>query len=208
MVVNGWRRYFEFSSDEKNRNNGLCKLCHRNYKDKHGIFSNFFKHIKRAHPNEYAHTLSVEDERSSEAQHANEDSSRSAELTNLKDRKNRVIFSIAKNLIVRCNLPFSLIESAGFRDFAKDCILKYEAVSAKKLKGDIIPSFTNKVLKTIHETLNNVKHVTLTIDGWSDRRCRSFLGITCHFIDEKMMPQSYLIGFVRLKSLHTAENIQ
>ena len=100
------------------------------------------------------------------------------------------------------------MESVGFRDFAKGCIFKYEPVSVKKLKRDIIPSFMNNVLKTIHETLNSIKHSTLTIDEWSDRRCQSFLGITCHFIDDKMMPQSYLIGFVRMKSPHTAENIQ
>ena len=41
--------YFEFSLADKNRTNGLCKLCHRNYKDLRGIHSNFLKHLKRKH---------------------------------------------------------------------------------------------------------------------------------------------------------------
>ena len=207
MTGGGWR-YFEFSLTEKSQNNGLCKLCNRIYKDKCGIFSNFLKRLKRAHPDEYARTFNIHDEFSSEGKRDTEDSSTSLELTNSKYRHNRITFSIAKNLIIRCNLPFSLVESAGFRDFAKDCILKYEPVSAKKLKLDIIPSFTNNVLKVTYETLNNIKHLTLTIDRWVDRRFRSFLGITCHFIDDKMMPQSCLIGFVRLKSSYTGDNIE
>lgn len=78
----------------------------------------------------------------------------------------------------------------------------------KKIKRDIIPSFTNDVSKTIQDSLKTIDHLSLTIDGWSDRRCRSFLGITCHFIDEKMMSHAYLLDFVRLKSPHTGENIK
>ncbi|CAF1329477.1 unnamed protein product [Rotaria magnacalcarata] len=140
MVGESWREYFEFSSAEKNRTNGLCKLCNRNYKDQNGIFSNFLKHLKRVHPNEYCRIFNLEEEFISEGKHANDDDSTATASTT--------------------------------------------------------------------ETLNKVNHVTLTIDGWSDRRCRSFLGITCHFIDDKMIPQAYLIDFVRLKSPHTGENIQ
>ncbi|CAM4895123.1 unnamed protein product [Rotaria socialis] len=208
MVGESWREYFEFSSAEKNRTNGLCKLCNRNYKDQNGIFSNFLKHLKRVHPNEYCRIFNLEDEFISGGKHANDDDSTATASTTVKSRRNRVALSMAKNLIVRCNLPFKIVESAGFRDFMKECGFKFEPISAKKLKRDIIPSFANNVLKKIQETLNKVNHVTLTIDGWSDRRCRSFLGITCHFIDDKMIPQAYLIDFVRLKSPHTGENIQ
>ena len=45
------------------------------------------------------------------------------------------------------------------------------------------------------------------MDGQTDRRCRSFIGVTCHFINPKCEPQTYLIDFVRIKSLHTAEKI-
>ncbi|CAF4784428.1 unnamed protein product [Rotaria sp. Silwood1] len=65
-----------------------------------------------------------------------------------------------------------------------------------------------RIHKIICDTLEKVNDLTLTIDAWSHRRGRSFLGITCHFIDNKMVLQAFLIDFVRLKSPHTSDNIQ
>ena len=104
--------------------------------------------------------------------------------------------SITKNLIIKCGSPLNFVEHASFRAFLKECNLKFEAVSSKKLKHAVIPSLKNNVLKTIHEVLNSTNDLRLTIDDWSDGRCRSHLGITCHFIDNRMMPQAYLIDFL------------
>jgi hypothetical protein len=208
MARENWRRYFDFSPFDKNRTNGLCRLCNRNYKDQNGIFSNFLKHLKRIHPFEYDQIFSRQYECLTEENNVFGDDRAAADLTNTKYKQSRILFSLTKNLIIRCNLPLNLVENPAFRDFMKECNFKFEPVSTKKLKHDIIPSLMNTVLKTIHETLNSIHHVTLTIDVWSDRRCRSFLGITCHFIDNKMMPQAYLIDFLRFKSPHTSENIQ
>ncbi|CAF5027376.1 unnamed protein product [Rotaria magnacalcarata] len=114
---------------------------------------------------------------------------------------------LQKSLIIKCGLPLNIVEHADFRDFLKDCHLKYEPVSSKKLKSAVIPSLKINVLKKIHETINNTYDLTLTIDVWSDRRCCSYLAITYHVIDEKMVPQAYLIDFTRFKSPHTGENI-
>ncbi len=101
-----------------------------------------------------------------------------------------------------------LVEQSAFRDFLKDLNVKVDPVSAKKIKNVVIPVYMNDVLDKIHAALNKATDLTLTIDGWSDRRCRSYLGITCNFLDEKIVPQSYLIDFLRFKSPHTGENIQ
>ena len=208
MTRENWRRYFDFSPSDKNRINGLCRLCNRNYKDQNGIFSNFLKHLKRVHRCEYDQIFAPEFECLTEEIPVFGDDRVAADLTNTKYRQSRIVLSITKNLIIRCNMPLNLVENPAFRDFMKECNLKCEPVSTKRLKCDVIPSFTNKVLKQIQETLTNIDYVTLTIDVWSDRRCRSFLGITCHFIDNKMMPQAYLIDFLRFKSPHTSARIQ
>ncbi|CAF4483082.1 unnamed protein product [Rotaria socialis] len=188
--------------------NGLCKLCKKNYKDQHGIYSNFLKHIKRAHPLEYDQIFNHGNECSTEEQNIISDDRVAIDSTSTKNKQNRIISSIAKNSIIGCNLPFNLVESPGFRDFMKECNVKYKPISSKKLKRDIVPSFKSTVLKVIGEQLNNIDYLTLTVDGWSDRRCRSFLGIICHFIDSKMIPHAVLIDFLRIKSPHTGENIR
>jgi hypothetical protein len=207
MVGERWKQYFDFSSIDKNRINGHCKLCNQNYKDKTGIFSNFLKHLKRKHLHEYQQVFIEEEEGLSEEGVVESNGQPTTELSTNKSKQNRINLAIAKYLIIKCNLPLNLVENNAFRDFIKECNIKWNPVSARRMKYDAINSFTEKMNKTMHETLDAVDYLTLTVDGWSDRRCRSFLGITCHFINSKMEPKAYLIDFVRLKSPHTAENI-
>ncbi|CAF4350828.1 unnamed protein product, partial [Rotaria magnacalcarata] len=202
-----WKLYFKFSSIDKNRINGLCKLCNQNYKDKNGTSSNFLKHLKRKHLVEYKQVFIEEDEGLPEEGMFEGDDQPITELSTNKFKQNRINKTIAKYLIIKCNLPLSMVENNAFREFIKECNIKWNPISAKTLKQNSIAAFTEKVNKTIYEELKAVDHLTLTVDGWCDRRCRSFLGITCHYIDSKMVPQSCLLDFVRLKSPHTGENI-
>ena len=200
------KKYFKFSSMDNNRICGHCQLCDKDYRDKIGIFSNFLKHLKRKYFSEYERLFYKRDESLLE-EGITENVSRSTAQLPLKDSKQVYINSaITKYLIVKCNLPLNIVENNEFRDFMKECGIKWELVPAKHLKHNTITRFTEKVNKIIHEILDAVDNVTLTVDGWSDRRCRSFLGVTCHFINSQMQPESYLIDFVRLKS-HTSENI-
>ncbi|CAF2562524.1 unnamed protein product [Rotaria sp. Silwood2] len=193
MASERLKKYFDFSSIEKNRISDHCKLCDQHYKDKNGIFSNFLKHLKRKHLSEYKLIFVKQDEGFSEEGIIEGDGQATTEPSTNKQKQNRINTAI--------------VENNSFRDFIKECNIKWNPVSTKHLKHDTIARFTEKVNKTIHETLDATDYLTLTVDGWSDRRCRSFLGITCHFINFKMQPESYLIDFVRLKSPHTGENI-
>lgn len=208
MASSKLKRYFEFSSVEKNRMNGLCKLCHRNYKDLNGIYSNFLKHLKRKHLCEYQESFVRSDDDLSDDIDNTKDHPTSNDSPHVDSKQSRIGLSITKNLIVKCNLPFSIIENPAFREFIKECYPKWQPISAKKLKSDITTSFKTRIDRVIGDALERVHSLTLTIDCWSDRRSRGFLGITGHFIDEQMLPQAYLIDFVRLKSPHTGENIQ
>lgn len=210
MATEKLKQYFEFSLGDKNRMNGLCKLCNRNYKDLRGINSNFLKHIKRKHLSEYQKTFSprTDEDFLEEIDSPDDHPSAANDSIHMNNKQNRICLSVAKNLIIKCNLPLTIIENAAFREFVKECYPKWQPISSKKVKSDIMCSFKDRVHKIICETLEKVNDLTLTIDTWSDRRSRSFLGITCHFIDDRMVPQAFLIDFVRMKSPHTSNNIQ
>ncbi|CAF1497694.1 unnamed protein product, partial [Adineta steineri] len=185
---------------------GLCKSCKKRNTDQTGIYSNFNKHLKRAHLSEYKQFLGRETEHSYDDLEIN-NYNRKAYLPDVQEKQNHLHLSIAKNLIVKCKLPFSFVESTGVRSFMKDTNIKYNPVSSRKIKHTIIPIFTNDLFRKISDTLNEISYVSLTIDGRSDRRCRSFLGVTAHSIDNKMMPQAYLLDFIRFKSPHSGEHI-
>lgn len=213
MTKENLKRFFDFSSGEKNRTIGLCQLCKKNYRDLNGIYSNFLKHLKRKHPNEYQRTFIQQhhDDDDDDFETDNHDVKGEDGAFNDQNesasKQARINLSIAKNLIIKCNLPFSMVENASFRDFMKDIAPKWKPISSRKLKTDIIVSMKDRVHKIIYDQLEKVSDLTLTIDAWSDRRGRGFLGVTCHFIDEEMIPQAMLIEFVRMKSPHSSETI-
>lgn len=201
------KKYFIFSSIEQNRVRGHCHLCGQDYKDKIGIYSNFLKHLKRRHLSDYEETFKNKDEGLVEEEIFDGNRSTTVDLSTNKSKQARINLAITKNLIIKCNLPLNLVENNAFRDFIKECNIKWSPISTKHLKHETIARFKETVNSIICDTLNATDYVTLTVDGWCDRKCRSFLGVTCHFINSKMEPESYLIDFIRLKS-HTGEHIQ
>ena len=70
---------------------------------------------------------------------------------------------IVKCLIIKCNLPLSLVENGAFREFMNECNVRWSPISSKKLKQDPIATFKEKVNKFIHEASDPVGHVTLTL---------------------------------------------
>ena len=141
----------------------------------YGIYSNFIKHLKRKHLSEYKKAFDTLDEDlSGDMESYNHDHQSSNESTETNSKQMRIDMSMAKNLIIKCNLPFSLVENQAFREFMKECYPKWQCISAKKLKSNIIVAFKNRVQTTISSMLETVDAVTLTIDAWCDRRCRGF----------------------------------
>jgi BED zinc finger len=192
MTGERWKKYFDLSTIDKNRINGYCKKCNQNYKDKIGISSNFLKHLKQKHVFEYQQMFPNEDESLlKDTIIENDGRATTTDISTTKSTQNRINVAIAKYLIIKCNLPLNLVENSAFRDFMKEYNFKWDPISARNLKHDAIPTFTAKVNKTIYETLNTIDHVTLSVDGWSDRRYRSFLGVTYYFINSKLGPPTF-----------------
>ncbi|CAF1510670.1 unnamed protein product, partial [Adineta steineri] len=207
MAAEQLKIHFIFSETDNNRTNGFCMLCQKNYKDKTGIYSNFTKHLRRKHKEEYDELFNSDDEDLTESNVNRVDYPTTTEPTSDKVKQNRFNMSIARYLIVKCNLPLSIAENSGFRQFMKDCNCKWTPISSKKLKFDYIAQLTEQMKQNVNQVLNEAKYITLTVDGWSDRKNRSFIGVTCHFINQKCEPKAFLIDFVRFKSPHTGDNI-
>jgi len=49
--------------------------------------------------------------------------------------------------------------------------------------------------------------LSFTIDGWTSPNVISFLGITCHYIDDDWKIQDILLDFVSFMEPHSGENI-
>ena len=72
----------------------------------------------------------------------------------------------------------------GFRNFMELICNKWKP-STRRILDPLFKKSKIQVMSFIKDSLNQAQYVSLTIDVWSDRRLRSFLGVTAHFVDEK-----------------------
>ena len=89
MAAEQLKQHFDFSTMDKNRINGYCKLCSQNYKDKCGTFSNFLKHLKQKHAPEYEKLFLVQVENSSDAADGSDYRS-TTDLSSSTTKQNRI----------------------------------------------------------------------------------------------------------------------
>jgi hypothetical protein len=59
----------------------------------------------------------------------------------------------------------------------------------------------------VRSLFDNVRNVSLTLDGWTSPYGDDFLAVTAHWIDETWTMRESTIGFEPLHGPHTAENV-
>lgn len=113
--------------------------------------------------------------------------------------------AMLSDLVVDCNLPLSLVEHSSFRHFLMVMDSKYTPVCRKTLtaKAEHLAAQRASKLKT---WLSSADHVNVTVDIWSDRKMRGYMGVTVHWIMEEEL-KSNLLSCKRFKGSHTAEKI-
>lgn len=121
-----------------------------------------------------------------------------------------ITMAIIDDLIVQCNLPLSIVEHPNFRHFMSVVDSKYVPVTRSTATAAVVKK-SEVMQSTIVDMLTSVKSVNLTVDIWSDRKMRAYLGVTCHFVtvDEHACPklQSLLLNCHRFSGSHTGERI-
>nr|XP_029492831.1 uncharacterized protein LOC115111086 [Oncorhynchus nerka] len=117
--------------------------------------------------------------------------------------------AILSDLVINCNLPLSIVENKSFRHFLSVVDSKYSPVCRRTLtsKGENLATERSSKLKT---QLSKTDHVSVTVDIWSHRKMRGFLGVTVHCMEkdgERIQLKSNLLACDRFKGPHTAERI-
>ncbi|CAF1325542.1 unnamed protein product [Rotaria sp. Silwood1] len=101
-------------------------------------------------------------------------------------------------------LPLSIVDHISFKNFMNDVDPKYKPVNRRDLTRSFLPSLHKKCTAKLQEICAQSSHVSLTLDVWTDRRMRSYFGVTLHaIIDDKY--KSFLLSFEQLEGKHTSE---
>uniref|UniRef100_A0A8C8CZU2 HAT C-terminal dimerisation domain-containing protein n=1 Tax=Oncorhynchus tshawytscha TaxID=74940 RepID=A0A8C8CZU2_ONCTS len=104
--------------------------------------------------------------------------------------------AILSDLVIDCNLSLSIVEKnhITFRHCLSVVDSKYSPVCHR----------------TLTSKLSNTDHVSVTVDIWTDRKMRGFLGVTVHCMEkdgERIQLMSNLLACDHFKGPHTAERI-
>uniref|UniRef100_A0A8C7I8Q0 Uncharacterized protein n=1 Tax=Oncorhynchus kisutch TaxID=8019 RepID=A0A8C7I8Q0_ONCKI len=115
--------------------------------------------------------------------------------------------TILSDLVIDCNLPLSIVENKSFHHYLSVVDSKYSPVCRRTLtsKVEILATERRSKLKT---QLSNMDHVSVTVDIWSDRKTRGFLGVTVHCMEkdgERIQLKSNPLACDCFKGPHTAE---
>ena len=110
----------------------------------------------------------------------------------------------AMKWLVANALPFTSVEPVEFREMIGFANKSIEVVSADTVKRYAIDTF-NKCKNVLIEVLKDAfGRPSVTLDGWTSKNNKSFLGVTIHFIDKNTKLRSYFLAMQPLVGVHTA----
>ncbi|KAL6334197.1 hypothetical protein AAG906_006784 [Vitis piasezkii] len=105
--------------------------------------------------------------------------------------------------IILHEYPLSIVDHAGFRDFASSLQPLFKMVSRNTIKDDImkIYEFEKGKMSSYLEKLET--RMTITTDMWTSNQKKGYMAITVHYIDESWLLHHHI---VRKLSTITVDN--
>ena len=104
-------------------------------------------------------------------------------------------------------LPFSFVDMSSLRRFTESLNPAYSVPSRKHMTTKLLPAKTAGTLNKIKDLLNSAKDVAVTVDIWTSRDMRSYMGLTSHFILDYTL-HSAMLSCTRFRGSHTGESIR
>ncbi|XP_008188142.1 uncharacterized protein LOC103310714 [Acyrthosiphon pisum] len=189
-------------------------MCRKVIQGQKGSTGNFLSHIKYKHPGSLSKVKAAK--YSSKFKKSTNDSTLPSVNTQSKlsfGQSTTISKSKVTNLVfeyiveemrpmVTCEKPAFRRLIKGLSGITENIALPDRQVMLKKLKLEYL-SYSSMLTKLISEH----NFICTTADIWSCNN-KSYLGMTCHFINENTYSRSsYVLGCRRIKGSHTYDNI-
>ncbi|XP_035714108.1 uncharacterized protein LOC118438279 [Folsomia candida] len=111
------------------------------------------------------------------------------------------------DFIVKGLHAFSTVEEEGFRNLVQGLNSEVKPMSRRTLIRRIDDRY-NFMRASVVSRLDGIKYLCVTTDAWScEGKKRSYLGMTVHWITEKLTRQSVALACRRFKGSHTYDKI-
>lgn len=126
----------------------------------------------------------------------------SMELENFRFDQELARIAFARAVIVH-ELPFAMAEYIFFRIFLKFVNPAFKVVSPPTLKEDCMKEYRKEKIK-LYKALGGLHcRMSFTSDLWTSNQNKSYMALTCHYIDDKWKLKKRIIAFCLIEESHT-----
>ncbi|XP_056598289.1 zinc finger BED domain-containing protein 4-like [Triplophysa dalaica] len=203
--------YKDYELDRENKKRfARCRVCNTRISDTTTTTSNFIRHYKN-HKERYDEYLKTKIH-CSDLQQPSMSQFIVPQTTTYPvnhPRQKAITEAIISDLIINSNMPLSITDNKLFIHFLSIMDAKYTAVSRRTVTSRLEAMVSERRSKLIRE-IATVENLSVTVDIWSDRRMRGYLGVTGHWMDttaDAITLKSHLLACNRFKGSHTGERI-
>ena len=189
-----------------------CKLCPdgtQPYKYTLTTKGNLLKHLQSSHEQLLKeHRKEREKDRMQRQLHA---SRTQLKLTSTSAgnfaKQDMIVTSIVKNLVGAGGIALQVVERDWFRQFLCDVEPRFKPVSRVAVKRKLSTLY-DEDRQQLKQKLSNISFKpSVTLDFWTGRGGRSFMGCTIHFINDNKLVQ-HMLFFREVPPPHTAEIVR
>jgi hypothetical protein len=189
--------------DLKGKTSAICIICKEQIWHVKASTSNYSRHLQRKHKIEYdlwsKNQLHPEKNENNMKQISLEDSlssfSHASKYGPAHPRQVELTQMVFKDLIIGLDLPLSITEKPAFIRAMTAVDPKFRIPSRRSITSDYLPKMHEQITNKLKNACSSAHFVSLTFDGWTDRRMRAFYAVIMHYIDQAGQLKAHLLAF-------------
>ncbi|XP_050066428.1 E3 SUMO-protein ligase ZBED1-like [Aphis gossypii] len=127
-----------------------------------------------------------------------------SKLSNKSKRAKELTKGLMK-LVVKDLRPLSIVEGEGFLEFMNIAVSEY-IVPSKQTIIRLVEQTAQNEKNNLKCFLKNIPHICITVDFWTSLANHSYLGVTCHYLENWYL-RTRVLETVEVPESHTSINI-
>ncbi|KAI3874622.1 hypothetical protein MKW92_051910 [Papaver armeniacum] len=108
-------------------------------------------------------------------------------------------------MIIKCELPFILVQREGFQEFCHQLEPRFEVPSCYTEARDYMKMYLSEYHRLKAEFKKYGRRFSLTTDTWSSTTNMSYMVLTRHYIDENWVLQKKILNFSSIHGSYGTE---